>query len=325
MLFTMSVYLPIRTIQPGDDGTIIVEADAIATETDADMLREAVSAFGRDDIVFREMGHGAAGLVKSIVLGAGNVFKIVARVIDPTAILKVNHRVLRGLTVTPRFVNLVDVPGGFEKLALWKAATDMTDQNLSPFQKAFRTAFAKASGGGAEDGRAMNEVDPNHLDDATDDMPALTAALAGLHRANPPPPPSPLLERFGVGVSGANFYDLADRATRPTARPARDIFLERLLAAGGAELPGQEKLKPPPSIQTPEARNMLKSNGAPSEAMRKAQSGLAAPYRENRLYDMLVSNSPGAPSKDTMRKAAPCAPSYADETAAFLRSNSAPR
>ncbi len=304
----------------------------------------------------------AAGIVDAISVDDDDMTRVSALVVDEGSRKKILAGVLRGFSLGGRVTkrdpqdqrtitavdlvecSIVDRPSNPDcvlslakvdraKSAFFSAfhdelrkASSMKSDNLSPFTKAVLDEFRKmmAADDGAEDNHDMNAANPNPVvaPDEPEGSSMLHNALQGLHSANPPPSRSPLLESFGLGISGANFYDLTDRATRPSARPARDHFIERLLAGGGAELPSP----PPPrrDITTPEGYAMLRPNGGEagdSGRLNKAQNRLAPEYRGNLIYAMLLPNGPSAPS--ALRKAASPAPAYAGETAALLRSNSA--
>ena len=322
----MSIFARITGIESLDDGSLTVVAATSVAVADMVEARQACDSFGRDGTVLREMRSTAAGLVEKLNIVDG-VLRLVARVIDPSSILKVRHKVLRFFQVAPRFVDLIDRPDGFQKLCLWKATSNMTTHTLAEqFRKTFVAEFTKAmaaSDDGAE--HDMNATNPNRLasapDEPEDDMPALRAALSGLHTVGPRDlVQNAALAAFRVGHSAQNFYDLVSDVTFPLAKPKRDFFLEQMVIAGGADLADRTALGP--RTETAEARSMTKSNSAPSETMRKAQGGLAEPYRGNGLYEtMLLSNGPAAPF--ALRKGASPAPAYAGETAALLRSNSA--
>jgi hypothetical protein len=143
----MTIFAPIDAIATDDDYGLTVSAAVSPSTADVSVAQETVAAFEKGDgPVLREMSRTAAGLVTSINIADG-FLRLVAKVIDPGTIAKIKHRVLRGFEVTQRFINLVDFPGSFDKVSLWKAQTMDVNTELAI----------------DDHGDAMNHVDPVRL------------------------------------------------------------------------------------------------------------------------------------------------------------------
>jgi hypothetical protein len=138
----------IQKVDEQDDGTIIVSGIASTEAIDsageivrAEALREAIPTYLSDFPALREMhGAHAAGSTVAMEVGDDNVTRIEALVTDPTSILKVKKKTLRGFSIGGRVtkrdpnnrkiitgvdlheVSLVDRPACPDaKLEFWRA------------------------------------------------------------------------------------------------------------------------------------------------------------------------------------------------------------
>ena len=277
----MSIFLAIRSVEDRGDGIAIVHADVAREDADAATVEEVVGNFAAGASI-REMGRVAAGTVESLRSGADGTLRLIARVVDPSTLMKLKYKVLRGFELTTRSITLVDRPGAGDGVLMWKAASNMTTE-LSPFARSFLTEFntslAKVLGGGSEHERQLNETDPSQYTRSPGvtpeprDMSMIHDALRGLRMAEHDHTYDAFRAAFGVGASD----DIVHGMLKPSVAPPPDFFAERIVAAGGVALPAYEMLRP---VRVPSER-------AESNGMQKRHK-LAKEYSGGAVYNMLL-------------------------------------
>jgi len=153
-MLTMRLYGAIQKVEPQDDGTVRVHGIASSEVVDdqgeivrADAMRAAIPDYMRFPAL-REMHQlSAAGTTLEAEVGDDGATRIVARVVDPIAVVKVRNQVYRGFSIGGRVtqreagnpkaiiglvlneISLVDRPANPEAIFdCWKAAAGVPRQ-----------------------------------------------------------------------------------------------------------------------------------------------------------------------------------------------------
>jgi hypothetical protein len=103
---TMQLYARIEKAIPRDDGTLEVHGICSTEDVDdqgevvkADAMRAALPDYLRFPTIREMHGLAAAGTALEVDVGADNITRVVARIVDPVAIRKVRERVYRGFSL----------------------------------------------------------------------------------------------------------------------------------------------------------------------------------------------------------------------------------
>jgi hypothetical protein len=197
------LYGVIEKVEEVGDGTVKVHGIASTEAEDdqgeivrADAMRDAIPDYMKFGAVREMHGLSAAGRALECNCGNDNVTRIVAHVVDPTAVLKVKNRVYNGFSiggqVTQREsgnyktitalklheISLVDRPANPQAtIDLWKSGDTVMPDGLSTIGDAFAQAMAKTQ----QFWRCNN---PKHMhfrkEDAANCMAKSAAAAAAL-------------------------------------------------------------------------------------------------------------------------------------------------
>lgn len=122
---TTYAWAPITKMEKDDDGTLVVYGPAASPDLDRDRQRlnpawldQAMPAWFQQGANVREQhdGRKAVGVGIGLTKGDGDMHMLAARIVDPVAVLKCEHGVLKGFSVgikNPKVtMGKADAPGG---------------------------------------------------------------------------------------------------------------------------------------------------------------------------------------------------------------------
>ena len=145
MSSNLRFYAPLQKVEEQDDGTVTVYGIASTESRDsdgeivkADAIREAIPSYLRYPALREMHGMSAAGRTLELEVGDDNITRIVAHVVDTSAVLKVKSGVYAGFSIGGKVlkrdskdrtiitaiklaeISLVDRPSQTEAALTWK-------------------------------------------------------------------------------------------------------------------------------------------------------------------------------------------------------------